>query len=133
MITLNPLRWGKQYKSLEFQDVFHFDTGESIAKIGQVNGGMVQMDMRKADNARKVLREIPTQELIARCKKAAHMFEHETLPVGDSQQTVADFIHQQSASTGLPEHMCRNNMQKNCFVLSNIDKILDALTRGLDL
>jgi acyl-CoA reductase-like NAD-dependent aldehyde dehydrogenase len=24
-------------------------------------------------------------------------------------------------------------MQKNCFVLSNIDKILDALTRGLDL
>jgi hypothetical protein len=133
VITLNPLRWGKQYKSLEFQDVFHFDTGESIAKIGQVNGGMVQMDMRKADNARKVLREIPTQELIARCKKAAHMFEHETLPVGDSQQTVADFIHQQSASTGLPEHMCRNNMQKNCFVLSNIDKILDALTRGLDL
>lgn len=133
MITLNPLRWGKQYKSLEFQDVFHFDTGESIAKIGQVNGGMVQMDMRKADNARKVLREIPTQELVARCKKAAQMFEHETLPVGDSQQSVADFIHQQSASTGLPEHMCRNNMQKNCFVLSNIDKILDALTRGLDL
>lgn len=133
MITLNPLRWGKQYKSLEFQDVFHFDTGESIAKIGLVNGGMVQMDMRKADNARKVLREIPTQELVARCKKAAHMFEHETLPVGDSQQSVADFIHQQSASTGLPEHMCRNNMQKNCFVLSNIDKILDALTRGLDL
>ena len=133
MLTINPIRWGKQYKSLEFQDVFHFDTGESIARIGQVNGGMVQMDMRKADNARKVLRSVPTQELIERCKKAAYMFEHETLPVGDGLQTVDDFIHQQSASTGLPEHMCRNNMQKNCFVLSNIDKILDALTRGLDL
>ena len=133
MLTINPIRWGKQYKSLDFQDVFHFDTGESIARIGQVNGGMVQMDMRKAENARKALRAIPTQELIARCKKAAFMFEHETLPVGDGQQSVDDFIHQQSASTGLPEHMCRNNMQKNCFVLSNIDKILDALTRGLDL
>ena len=133
MLTINPLRWGKQYKSLDFQEVFHFDTGEPIAKIGQVNGGMVEMDMRKAGNARKALRSIPTPELIARCKKAAHLFEHETLPLGDGQQTVNDFIHQQSASTGLPEHMCRNNMQKNCFVLSNIDTILDALTRGLNL
>ncbi|MCY2985850.1 MAG: aldehyde dehydrogenase family protein [Planctomycetota bacterium] len=133
MLTINPIRWGKQYKSLDFQEVFHFDTGEPIAKIGQVNGGMVEMDMRKAANARKALRSIPTPELIARCKKAAHLFEHETLPLGDGHQTVDEFIHQQSASTGLPEHMCRNNMQKNCFVLSNIDTILDALTRGLDL
>lgn len=133
MLTINPLRWGKQYKSLDFQNVIHFDTGEPIAKIGQVNGGMVQMDLRKADQARKALRSIPTAELIERCKKAAYLFEHSTLPVGDGQQSVDDFIHQQSASTGLPEHMCRNNMQKNCFVLSNIDKILDALTRGLNL
>lgn len=133
MLTINPIRWGKQYKSLDFQEVFHFDTGEPIAKIGQVTGGMVEMDMRKAANARKALRSIPTPELIARCKKAAHLFQHETLPLGDGQQTVNDFIHQQSASTGLPEHMCRNNMQKNCFVLSNIDTILDALTRGLNL
>ena len=133
MLTINPIRWGKQYKSLDFHEVFHFDTGEPIAKIGQVNGGMVEMDMRKAANARKALRTIPTPELIARCKKAAHLFEHETLPLGDGHQTVDEFIHQQSASTGLPEHMCRNNMQKNCFVLSNIDTILDALTRGLNL
>ena len=133
MLTINPIRWGKQYKSLDFQEVFHFDTGEPIAKIGQVTGGMVEMDMRKAANARKALRSISTPELIARCKKAAHLFEHETLPLGDGQQSVDDFIHQQSASTGLPEHMCRNNMQKNCFVLSNIDTILDSLTRGLDL
>ncbi len=80
MLTLNPLRWGKQYKSLEFQDVIHFDTGEPIARIGQVNGAMVQMDIRKADNARKALRAIPISDLIERCKKAAYLFEHETLP-----------------------------------------------------
>ena len=56
MLTINPIRWGKQYKSLDFQEVFHFDTGEPIARIGQVNGGMVEMDMRKAANARKALR-----------------------------------------------------------------------------
>ncbi len=48
-------------------------------------------------------------------------------------QSVDQFVHQQSASTGLPEHMCRSNMAKNGFVLSNIDQILDCLTRGLDL
>jgi hypothetical protein len=132
MLTLNPLRWGKQYKSLEFQDVIHFDTGEPIARIGQVNGSMVQMDIRKADNARKALRSLTIADLIERCKKAAYLFEHETLPLGDGVQSVDDFVHQQSASTGLPEIMCRNNMQKNCFVLSNMDKILDALTRGLN-
>jgi hypothetical protein len=88
VLTINPIRWGKQYKSLEFQEVYHFETGEPIAKIGQVNGGMVQMDMRKADNARKALRSLSTAELVDRCKKAAHLFEHETLPLGDGIQTV---------------------------------------------
>jgi acyl-CoA reductase-like NAD-dependent aldehyde dehydrogenase len=133
VITLHPVRWGKQYKSLETQDVIHFDTGEPIAKIGQINGSMVQMDMRKADHARAALRKIPTTELLARISKAAELFESGTLPVGDGQQSVDDFVRQQSASTGLPEHMCRGNMKKNAFVLHNMQKILDCLTRGLDL
>lgn len=133
MLNLAALRWGKPYKSLETQDVIHFDTGEPIAKISQVGGGIVQMDYRHADRARQVLRDIGPPELIARCKKAAELFESSTLPMGDSSQSVDDFVHQQSASTGLPEHMCLSNMKKNSFVLANIDKILDALTRGLDL
>ncbi len=133
MLTLSALRWGKPYKSLESQDVVHFDTGETIAKIGLVNGGMLQLDMRHAPRARAALKQIPAKELLAKCKQAAQLFETGDLPVGDSVQTVDDFIYQQSASTGLPEHMCRNNMKKNSFVLANMDKILDALTRGLDL
>ncbi len=133
MLHLPAIRWGKPYESLEKQEVFHFLTGEPIATISQVNGGMLQLDMRHAPRARAALREIPTAELLQLCTKAAHLFEHETLPVGDGQQTVDDFIHQQSASTGLPEHMCRANMKKNSFVLANMAEILDALTRGLDL
>jgi acyl-CoA reductase-like NAD-dependent aldehyde dehydrogenase len=133
MLTLSPLRWGKPYKSLELQDVIHFDTGEPIAKIGQVNGGMVQMDMRKAHKAREALRSIDPADLIEMCKKAADLFENGTIPMGDGQQSVDDFVHQQSASTGLPEHMCVGNMKKNAFVLANMEQILDCLTRGLDL
>src|SRR5438128_5826696 len=39
----------------------------------------------------------------------------------------------QSATTGLPEHMCRFNMEKNHFVLNEMERILGSLTRGLDL
>ena len=65
--------------------------------------------------------------------KAADLYENGTLPMGDGTQSPDDFVHQQSASTGLPEHMCRANMSKNSFVLKNMEKILDCLTRGLDL
>ncbi len=133
MITLNPLRWGKPYESLEFNDVVHFDTGEPIAKVGLVGGGIVGRDLRKADQARKALLQLSPAELIEKCKHAAVLFETADLQVGDSIQSVDDFVHQQSASTGLPEHMCRGNMAKNSFVLSNMDQILDCLTRGLDL
>ncbi|MEC8474121.1 MAG: aldehyde dehydrogenase family protein [Planctomycetota bacterium] len=133
MITLSPLRWGKSYESLDFTNVVHFDTGEPIAKVGNVGGGIVGRDMRQAHKARNALLQLSTDDLIEKCKKAATLFESGTLPVGDGQQSVDDFVHQQSASTGLPEHMCRSNMQKNSFVLSNIDQILDCLTRGLNL
>jgi acyl-CoA reductase-like NAD-dependent aldehyde dehydrogenase len=133
MLNIPAIRWGKPYQSLETQDIVHFDTGEPIAKLAQVNGGMLQMDLRKADKARAALKQLSPAQLIQCCKKAAELFEHASLPMGDGVQSVDDFVHQQSASTGLPEHMCRMNMKKNAFVLSNMDKILDALTRGLDL
>ena len=133
MIELSPLRWGKPYQSLEHIDVVHFDTGEPIAKVGTVGGGIVGRDMRQAHKAREALLEYSTEDLISMSKRAAELFETASLPVGDSDQSVDDFVHQQSASTGLPEHMCRGNMAKNSFVLSNIDQILDCLTRGLDL
>lgn len=133
MITLSPLRWGKPYESLDFTDVVHFDTGEPIARIGNVGGGIVGRDMRKAHKAREALLELSTDDLLERCKQAAVLFESSDLKVGDSVQSVDQFVHQQSASTGLPEHMCKSNMLKNSFVLSNMEQILDCLTRGLDL
>lgn len=133
MLSIQPLRWGKPYESLETDTVLHFITGEPIAKVGQANGGLLQRDMRKAHAARDALREIPCHELVGMMKKAADLYLNATLPIGDGAQTPAEFARAQSASTGLPEHMCRGNMQKNFFVLTNMDKMLEALTRGLDL
>lgn len=133
MLTIPVMRWGQAYESLEFDEVRHFATGEPIAKVGQANAGMVGRDLRKAAGARAALRQIPIHDLIGIAKKAGELYLNAELPLGDGTQTPQEFARQQSASTGLPEHMCVFNMKKNHFVLSNMDKILTSLTRGLDL
>ena len=89
--------------------------------------------MRKAQRARDVLREIPPGELIDIVKKAADLYMEAELPLGNGAQGPDDFVKYQSATTGLPERMCRANMEKNHFVLTHMDEVLEALTRGLDL
>src|SRR5262250_1492057 len=133
VLNIPILRWGKPYTSLETEDVVHFITGERLARVSQANTGLLGRDMRQAARARQALTEIPIADLIAMMKKAADLYLHGTLPMGDGAQTPDDFARQQSASTGLPEHMCKANMAKNHFVLSNMDRILDCLTRGLPL
>jgi acyl-CoA reductase-like NAD-dependent aldehyde dehydrogenase len=133
VLNIPIIRWGQPYTSLETEDVVHFITGEKLARVSQANTGLLGRDMRLAPRARASLTEIPISELIAMMKKAADLYLNGALPIGDGVQTPDDFARQQSASTGLPERMCKANMSKNHFVLSNMDRILDALTRGLDL
>jgi acyl-CoA reductase-like NAD-dependent aldehyde dehydrogenase len=133
MITLPAIRWGEAYQSLEMEEIRHFLTGESVAEVATVGAGIVKRDARHARRAREALRSIPPAELIDRCKKAGDLFVGGTLPVGDSTQSPADFIAQQSATTGMPLAMCRANLEKNAFVLQNMSRILECLTRGLAL
>jgi acyl-CoA reductase-like NAD-dependent aldehyde dehydrogenase len=133
MLHLPVLRWGEPYTSLEVDEVVHFSTGEPIARVSRANSGLIQRDARKAQRAREALREIPIDELIARVGRAGELYMDATLPMGDGGQTAGEFVHAQSASTGLPEHMCRANMRKNAFVLSEMRSILESLTRGLSL
>jgi acyl-CoA reductase-like NAD-dependent aldehyde dehydrogenase len=133
MLELPVLRWGEPYTSMEVDEVVHFSTGEPIARVSRANGGLIQRDSRKAQLARDALREIPVDDLIARVGRAAELYMKATLPMGDGTQTADEFVHAQSASTGLPEHMCRANMKKNAFVLGEMRSILESLTRGLSL
>src|SRR5438270_2417467 len=118
---------------MDVDQVVHFATGEALAEVSRANGGLVERDMRHARRARDVLREIPISDLLQMVRKAADLYTDGELPLGDGTQTPDQFVRMQSATTGLPEHMCRGNMKKNHFVLSNMDKILDSLTRGLDM
>src|SRR5437899_976206 len=133
MIHIPVLRWGEPYTSMEIDQVVHFDSGEVLAEVSRANGGLVERDMRQARRARDVLREIPIPDLLQMMKKAGELYVKGDLPLGDGTQSPDQFVRMQSATTGLPEHMCRFNMEKNHFVLHNMDKILDSLTRGLDL
>jgi acyl-CoA reductase-like NAD-dependent aldehyde dehydrogenase len=133
VLNISALRWGKPYESLETDEVVHFLTGAPIARVSQANAGLLARDMRFAPRAREVLRELSSEDLIERVKRAGELYLNATLPMGDGRQSPEDFAQAQSASTGLPVHMCRANMQKNYFVLSNMERMLDALTRGLDL
>lgn len=132
MIHFPVLRWGEPYQSLEVDKVVHFDTGEPVAEVSQANPGIVQRDLRKAERARDVLREFSPADLISMVKKGAELFSSADLPLGDGTQSPDDFVRQQSATTGLPEHMCRMNMEKLRYVLDHIDDILISLTRRLD-
>jgi acyl-CoA reductase-like NAD-dependent aldehyde dehydrogenase len=133
MLHIPVLRWGEPYKSMDADKVVHFVSGEPLAEVSRANAGLVERDMRFAKRARDVLREFPVAELIKKAKKAADLYMEAELPLGDGTQTPDQFVRMQSATTGLPEHMCRANMKKNHFVLSQMEKMLDALTRGLDL
>jgi hypothetical protein len=133
MIQLPILRWGQPYTSIDVDEIAHFETGEPVAKVSRANGGLLQRDMRKAGQARAALRQIPIDDLIDRVGHAGELYMSGTLPMGDGRQSPDDFVRAQSATTGLPEHMCRANMKKNAFVLANMRDILNALTRGLSL
>ena len=131
MLHIPVLRWGQPYTSMEMNEVVHFATGEPVARVSCANGGLIQRDMRQAQRAREVLREIPIDDLIARVGRAGQLYMGDTLPMGDGTQTPDEFVREQSASTGLPECMCRANMKKNAFVLAKMRNILTSLTRGL--
>lgn len=133
MLHIPVLRWGQPYTSMDVDDVVHFSSGEPIARVSRANGGLIQRDMRHAQRARDVLRQVPIDELIARVAKAGELYANADLPMGDGSQTPDQFVRAQSASTGLPERLCRANMKKNLFVLGEMRRILTSLTRGLSL
>ncbi len=115
MITLSPLRWGKPYESSR-----RFMSSTLIRRTdGQDrNRRRRDRDARicvRRQSAREALRQIPVTDLLEMCKKASELFKSASLPVGDSMQSVDDLCINSLASTGLPEHMCRGNMDKNAF------------------
>jgi acyl-CoA reductase-like NAD-dependent aldehyde dehydrogenase len=134
MLHLPVLRGGVPYRSLDTIRLDHVGTGEPVAQISQANPGLIARDLiLHAHGNQQALAEMTAAELVSISKKAAVLFMEAELPVGESLQGPDDFVRTQSATTGVPEALCRRNMEKIRFVLAEMDRILAGLTRGLDL
>jgi acyl-CoA reductase-like NAD-dependent aldehyde dehydrogenase len=132
---LPALRRGKAYASLDQAEVKNCRTSEPLARISQVNAGIIRKDFARASEARNALKKLSGEDLLEICKKAAEAFLNGTLPLGDQghTQSTDQYITTLSATSGLPFVMVRRNSQKIAHALSNMRLILNGLTRGLDL
>ncbi|HLH56852.1 MAG TPA: aldehyde dehydrogenase family protein [Verrucomicrobiae bacterium] len=132
---LPALRRGKPYGSLEHVEVRDCRSGEPLARISQVNAGIIRKDFAKVADARAALKRFSSAQLIAICAKAADIFLNDTLPLGDQghSQSPEQYLKTLSATSGLPEVMIQRNSQKIAHALANMSLVLNGLTRGLDL
>ncbi|HYG36238.1 MAG TPA: aldehyde dehydrogenase, partial [Clostridia bacterium] len=129
------LRRGKPYTSLDLLNVPDYRTGQPLARLSQVNSGILRKDLARIGESRMALKQYSCEQLIEICAKAADLFLNEALPLGDQGHTQSpeDYVETLSSTSGLPFVMVRRNMQKIARALGNMRLILNGLTRGLDL
>jgi acyl-CoA reductase-like NAD-dependent aldehyde dehydrogenase len=132
---LPALRRGKPYASLDQVAVNDCRTGEAIARLSQVNPGVIRKDLARITESRSALKQLSCDRLLEICRQAAGFFLEETLPLGDQghTQTPGQYVESLSATSGLPFVMARRNMEKIASALLQMRTILNGLTRGLDL
>lgn len=132
MVHLPILRAGRPYRSMKRALVSHVATGEPVAQVSQANRGLIARDLNGRAAGKAALQELGGAELLALCKRAAHLFAEGELPLDEEMQSPEDYIRQLSATTGLPQSLCRKNMDKIRAVLDEMEAVLGGLTRGLD-
>jgi acyl-CoA reductase-like NAD-dependent aldehyde dehydrogenase len=132
---LPALRRGKPYSSLDQVEVKDCRTGEALARLSQVNAGIIRKDLARISEARSALKQLSCDRLLKICHQAAGFFLNEALPLGDQghTQTPRQYVETLSATSGLPFVMVRRNMEKIAAALRQMRTILNGLTRGLDL
>ncbi|MDB4324865.1 aldehyde dehydrogenase, partial [bacterium] len=136
MLHLPVLRGAESYRSIETRTLLDVATGVPVAEVSQANRGLVSRDMPKLRAAQSALEAFSMPELLAMLRKAADLFmDGEVLvdPIDGVMQTPEQYVRMQSATTGMPQALCRRNMEKIRFVMAEMSTVLDGLTRGLDL
>jgi acyl-CoA reductase-like NAD-dependent aldehyde dehydrogenase len=131
---LPVLRRGRPYRSVDVASVPHFRTRQPAVAVSQANPGLVRRDLLEEAQAamRAALAALSVKDLLALCRRAADAFVRDTLPAGEDAQDPETYVRQLSSTTGLPHVLVRRNMEKIRTVLSELERILSGLTRGLD-
>jgi len=129
------LRLGRPYESLDQLEVKDHRTGELKATVSSVNAGIIRKDLGKISASRAALKKFTCAQLIELSAKAGEHFLNGTLPWGDKghTQSAQQYIETLSATSGLPHVMVKRNMAKIYHALTNMETVLNGLSRGLDL
>ena len=133
MLHIPLLRKGEPYKSLDIVRVPHHRTREPSVEISQANVGLIRRDLLDQEKGKRSLEAFTCAELIEMCARAAEIFAHDELPIGDEMQSPQSYVEQVSATTGLPFRLARRNMEKISGVMAEMEIVLKGLTRNLDL
>ena len=123
MIHLPILRHGNEYKSLDVARVPHHQSRELFVEVSQANAGLIRRDLSRQDIGTSALNRFSTHDLVNICSRAADHFTDDTLNLGDSTQSPDDYVHQVSATTGLPYVLARHNMQKIKSMLASMASV----------
>lgn len=120
MFHIPLLRGGQPYRSLDARPLHDLRTGEVVAEVSYANPGLIARDLPAM---RRSLQALSTRELLEIYRRAARLFVEES----------DEYIRNLSATSGLPETLCRFNREKIRTVLEGMEAVLAGLTRGLDL
>ncbi|MBX3733221.1 MAG: aldehyde dehydrogenase [Verrucomicrobiae bacterium] len=131
---LPALRLGRPYDSLEKVEIRDHRTGNVMALVSQVNGGVVKRDLGRLAGARGALRRHSVSELRELSARAGDLFLNGTLALGDRghTQSADQYVDTLSRTSGLPHVMVRRNMAKIHYALTHLGEVLNGLSRGLD-
>jgi len=136
MLHLPVLRAGRAYRSLTTYELNHVSTGEPVARVSLANPGLIARDLLAVSEYRRALQQLSVEELVRMSVEAARLFFEADLPldpIDGVEQSPEDYVRTLSSTTGLPQALCRANMEKIRFVLAEMETVLAGLTRGLDL
>ena len=129
------IRRGRPYESLDKINVVDHRNGNVLAEVSTINAGIIRKDLQRIGESRAALKKFTTAQLIEISAKAGEHFLNGTLALGDKGQTQSpqQYVETLSSTSGLPHVMVRRNMQKIHHALTNMQTVLNGLTRGLDL
>jgi acyl-CoA reductase-like NAD-dependent aldehyde dehydrogenase len=131
MIDVPILRAGRPYLSKETLTLGDYATGEPVARVSQANPGLISRDLLA--DVWSPWQTLAMDDILRRLSAAAGLFLRAELPAGEDTLSPEQFVALQSATTGLPHALCRQNMSKIAAALAGMAEILDGLTGGLEL
>ena len=127
------LRHGRPYESIEKIEILHHATGKPVAKVSMANAGLIGRDIRRTDDGRsRIVPHVRTDGDVPQGRSSIFLTAAR-FPIGDDTQTFDDYIRNLSATTGMPESLCRNNAHKIHHTLDEMPVVIAGLTRGFDL